>query len=116
PLLFLSAASVMVGCAGSDDEAAAASSADLSETKVTVENSASLGLNEVSGLGVRTVAGKPQYMAIGDSSTTMLTFNIGSDGKPTSIKKNDLSKIFGSGESQREAVTGDSSGKVFLEN
>src|SRR6478735_6970547 len=104
PLLFLSAASVMVGCAGADGEDAAASTADLSETKVAVENSASLGLNEVSGLGVRTVSGKPQYMAIGDSSTTLFTFNIGSDGKPTSIKKNDLKSIFGAGESQWEAV------------
>lgn len=117
PLLFLSAATVMAGCAGSDGEdGTAAATADLSETKVSVEKSASLGLNEVSGLGVRTVSGKPQYMAIGDSSTTLLTFNIGSDGKPTSIKKNDLSAIFGKGESQWEAVAGDSSGKVFLEN
>jgi hypothetical protein len=113
----LSAATVMVGCAGSDDEeGAAAAAADLSSVKVSVENSASLGLNEVSGLGVRTVSGKPQYLAIGDSSTTLLTFNIGADGKPTSIKKNDLAPIFGGGDSQWEAVAGDSTGKVFIEN
>lgn len=116
-LLFLSAATVMVGCAGSSDgDDGTAAAADLSETKVAVENSASLGLNEVSGLGVRTVSGKPQYLAIGDSSTTLLTFNIGSDGLPASVKKNDLKSIFGGGESQWEAVAGDSSGKVFLEN
>jgi len=115
--LFLLSAVAMVGCAGSDGgDGTDATAADLSEVKVTVENSASLGLNEVSGLGVRTVSGKPQYLAIGDSSTTLLTFNIGSDGKPTSIKRNDLKSIFGAGESQWEAVAGDSSGKVFLEN
>lgn len=117
-LLFVSVTCFAVGCAGSADEdgAAEAAAADLSEGKVAVEASASLGLNEVSGLGVRTVSGKAQYMAIGDSSKTLLTFDVGADGKPAGIKKNDLKSVFpgGGDESQWEAVAGDSAGNVLV--
>lgn len=115
PLLFLSASAVLVGCAGGDDgEPAAEAAADLSSAKVSVESRGSLPLNEISGLGTRTVGGKPQYLAIGDSSTTVVTFGIGDDGLPTNVKKNDLKSQFGNGDSQWEAIAGDSSGKVFI--
>lgn len=117
PLLFLSA--VGVACGGgsdSDDGAEAVAAADLSSGKVAIENSATLPINEVSGLGVRTVSGKPQYMAIGDSSTTLVTFDVGADGKPTRVKSNDLSSIFPDSDSQWEAVAGDASGHVFIES
>lgn len=115
PLLFLSAAAVAcAGSTGSDESAEGA--ADLSSGKAAVEASAALPLNEVSGLGVRTVNGKPQYLAIGDSSTTLVTFNVGAEGTPTSVKSNDLSAIFPDSNSQWEAVAGDSSGHVFIES
>lgn len=106
----------LVGCAGGAENGdIAAGDADLSVVKLSVEESTSLPLNEISGLGVRTVAGKPQYLAVGDSSKVLLTFGLDESGRPTEVKKNDLKPMFpGGGDSQWEAVAGDGAGNVFI--
>lgn len=114
-LLYLMISAGMVGCAGASEAGVAVEAAsDLTTHRVTIENSASLPLKEVSGLGVRTVGGEPQYLAIGDSSWALLTFDIGPDGVPVNVKKNDLKSQFGGGDSQWEAVAGDAAGNVFV--
>ncbi|MBX3227258.1 MAG: SdiA-regulated domain-containing protein [Labilithrix sp.] len=111
PLLFCCA----VGCAGSSDDAAyATDEGALTLTKIAVEDSAALPLEEVSGLGVRTINGKPQYLAVSDSSTTLVTFALGPNGLPKDVAEHKLKRIFGGGESQWEAVAGDASGRVFI--
>lgn len=102
-------------CAGSSGAETADSDISAIETvKVNVESSAVLPLKEISGLGVRTVSGKPSYLAISDSATTLVTFGIDKDGNPSNVEKRDLKGIFGGGDSQWEAVAGDSAGRVFI--
>lgn len=109
--------SMLAACAGNaaqDD--ADTTSADISTDKLKLQASALLPIDEVSGLGQRTTGGKTQYMAIGDSSWTILTFDIGQSGTPENLQQHDTSSLFGSGDSQWEAIAGDASGKVFVES
>ncbi len=101
------------GCSR-DEPASIADGADeeLKEGKLDVVDKATLPMAEVSGLGRRVVAGKPSYLAISDSVPAIVTFRV-DGGVATDIQKHDVSSIIGGGAPQYEAVSGDSTGKVF---
>lgn len=102
--------------APSDDDATAADVAEIKETKIEVSGTGRLPIAEVSGLGQRKLGGKAQYLAIGDATPTLVTFDLDASGKASTITSHDLSGLFGSGPSQWEAVAGDATGAVFVMN
>jgi uncharacterized protein YjiK len=103
-------------CSGAEGDAGspAGDASDLKESKLAVALHASLPVDEVSGLGVRRVGGKAEYLAVADAATTVLTFDVDSAGKASKITKHDLSRVVGSAPSQWEAVAGDGAGNVFV--
>jgi uncharacterized protein YjiK len=113
--------SLLIGCAvacgsSSSEDDTTAAEANLNASRLSDPTSSKLPLKEVSGLGVRKIDGKQNYLAIGDSTPMLITFDLDESGKVKSPKKNSLSGLFGSGPSQFEAVAGDGSGKVFILN
>lgn len=108
---------VAVACGGSsNEEDTTAAEANLNAVRLQDPTSSKLPLKEVSGLGARKIDGKQSYLAIGDSSPMLISFELDEAGKVKSPKKNNLAGLFGSGPSQFEAVAGDGAGKVFILN
>ncbi len=87
---------------------------ELHAVDIASEDSSPLPIPEVSALGRRVVGGRPGFLAAGDSSTTLVTFDVEADGTVANIAAHDLSALFDPGESQWEAVAGDGAGRVFL--
>lgn len=105
-----------MGCASADPALPAPVTGEdaLTTVKIGVEASGSLPLEEISGLGVRTIGDRPSYLAVSDSSTTLITFSLGGDGSPRNVEEHDLARLFGGGDSQWEAVAGDAAGRTFI--
>ena len=107
---------LLSACAASNatNEGVADAEDELRSTKIKVVESRPLPIVEVSGLGQRRVSGATTYLAIGDSSPTVVTFAIGSDGGVSDVEAHDLRRLFGRKASQWEAVAGDGAGRVFV--
>lgn len=102
-----------VACAGADD-AAGSSTSDVKAAEARVLAGASLPLAEVSGLGRRRVAGGAQYLAIGDASSSIVTFDADAQGRLSNVVATDVASVVGRHAPQWEAVAGDGEGRVFL--
>jgi uncharacterized protein YjiK len=113
-LLGAAAAACSGADAGEADDATGADAAEVVEARIKVAKTARLPIAEVSGLGRRLVAGKASYLAVSDATTTLVTFDVDSNGKASRITPHDLSAVFGRGRPQWEAVAGDAKGSVFL--
>lgn len=107
---------LLSGCAVSSatNESVADAEDELRGTKTKVVESRPLPIVEVSGLGQRRVDGATTYLAIGDSSPTIVTFAIGEDGDVSDVQAHDLTRLFGRNAPQWEAVAGDGAGRVFV--
>lgn len=106
---------MLAACSAADTEAdPIAGESEITETKLEVAQRAKLPVDEVSGLGRRTLAGKAQYLAVPDAETALVTFDVDAAGRPSKIAKHDLSRVFGGGASQWEAVAGDAAGAVYV--
>lgn len=108
---------LVVACGGAEPSAenVEGAEANLTPTRVGSVESLPLPIAEVSGLGQRRVGSKTQYLAIGDASTSLITFSTAaSGGQVTDIEQHDLSSLFHTRESQWESVAGDASGNVYL--
>lgn len=113
--LVLNLGLVAAACSGGD--AASPLAGDESEIKASqleVAQQDRLPVDEISGLGRRTVGGKAQYLAIPDADRSLVTFDVDASGKASKIATHDLSRLFGDGASQWEAVAGDASGSVYI--
>jgi uncharacterized protein YjiK len=116
PVAIFALFTALTACGGSEasnDEIGSADS-NLTPARIGTVASVHLPITEVSGLGHRIVGNKTTYLAVGDASTTLVTFTIGSSGRISNVDTHDLSALFGSSASQWEGVAGDGEGRVFL--
>jgi len=114
--LFLLIACAAACSSSSAEDDTTVAEAPLTTIRLEVAQSSKLPLKEVSGLGARKIDGKQSYLAIGDSSSVVVTFDLDEAGKVKSPQKKNLASLFGAGPSQFEAVAGDGAGKVFVLN
>ncbi len=103
----------LAACAAVDEDMAESEGAVVSASVDTVV-AAPLPIREVSGLGQRKSPEGIQYLAIGDSSHDLVTFDVAANGRVSRVRTHDLSRLFGRGASQWEGVTGDGEGRVFF--
>ncbi len=105
----------LASCGGGASEPGVGSAeSNLAPARLGTVDSVPLPITEVSGLGQRIIGHATSYLAVGDASTTLVSFTIGSGHRISNLDTHDLSDLFGSGASQWEAVAGDGEGRVFL--
>lgn len=115
-LVALSLSLIAIAACADEDSTAVANGEgeELKEGSIAVGTKTALPIAEVSGLGRRRVSGKTSYLAVSDSSTVLVTFDVGPRGGISGIEKHDLASLVGSGAPQWEAVAGDGAGNVFV--
>jgi uncharacterized protein YjiK len=113
--LVLTASLVMTACMspGASETVSGTDDALVTASVGTV-GSVRLPIKEVSGLGHVRVSGQTKYLAVGDSTPSIVTFTIGSGGRISQVETHDLANLFGNGPSQWEGVAGDGAGHVFV--
>ena len=107
---------LLSACAVSNATSESVSEAEdeLRRTMTKVVEGRPLPIVEVSGLGQRRVDGATTYLAIGDSSPTIVTFAIGEDGDVSHVQPHDLTRLLGRNPPQWEAGAGVGAGRVFV--
>jgi hypothetical protein len=82
---------------------------------LTITSRARMPIAEVSGLGHRRMpSGEPSFLAIGDATPTIVTFDLDDGGRPRDVVSHDVRPLVGAAASQWEAVAGDGEGQVFV--
>ena len=86
----------------------------MATTRLEVMATTRMPVPELSGLGRQGVSGQEGYLAVGDRTSALVTFEVDAEGAPANVRVHDLSPLFGDGPSQWEAVAGDGAGAVFV--
>ncbi|MBX3211901.1 MAG: SdiA-regulated domain-containing protein [Labilithrix sp.] len=113
----LAAALLTTACAASPERADAGEGLgedELRASRIETVAATPLPIVEVSGLGQRRVSGVTEYLAVGDASTTLVSFSVEPGDHVADVRTHDLSRLFGKRASQWEAVAGDGAGRVFV--
>ncbi|MBX3224658.1 MAG: SdiA-regulated domain-containing protein [Labilithrix sp.] len=113
-LLLSTACAASTGSPGTENDALGESEDEIRPAAVDALSGMPLPIPEVSGLGQRRIGSATKYLAVGDSSPSLVTFSVGREGRVRDVETHDLSHLFGKRASQWEAVAGDGAGRVFI--